>query len=93
MIAIGGDGVFVSDDGNGRVQWLGRNGAFRAKWGSECLLFDLAGCVDPDGPGPLELGDGQFGGATGIAIHTSGDVLVAEAYNARLQRFECRDLR
>jgi len=93
MIAVGGDDVFVTDDGNSRVQWLGRNGGFRAKWGSDCLLFDLAGCVDPDGPGPLQLGDGQFGGPTGIAIHTSGDVLVAEAYNARLQRFDCRDLR
>jgi DNA-binding beta-propeller fold protein YncE len=93
MIGAGGNGVFVVDDGNGRVQWLAENGAFRAKWGSPCTLSDLDGCIDPDASGPLELGDGQFGGASGVAVHTSGDVLVAEAYNARVQRFDCPDLR
>ncbi|HET9063306.1 MAG TPA: hypothetical protein VFO62_08465, partial [Candidatus Binatia bacterium] len=93
MIAGSNNGLFVVDDGNGRTQWLSASGAFRAKWGSECVLYEPVDCVDPDGPGPLQLGDGQFGGASGVAVHTSGDVLVAEAYNARLQRFNCPDLR
>jgi tripartite motif-containing protein 71 len=92
MIAGSSNGLFVVDDGNGRTQWLSPGGKFRAKWGSECVLFDGVGCIDPDGPGPLQPGDGQFGGASGVAVHTSGDVLVAEAYNARLQRFACPDL-
>lgn len=86
-------GIFVADDGNARVQWLRKNGAFRAKWGSECCLFDGVGCIDPDGAGPLEPGDGQFCGPTGVAVHTSGDILVAEYANGRVQRFDCPDLR
>ena len=86
-------GIFVADDGNARIQWLRKSGDFRAKWGSPCCLFDGIGCVDPDGAGPLELGDGQFCGPTGVAVHTSGDILVAEYANARVQRFDCPDLR
>lgn len=92
MIAGSSNGVFVADDGNHRVQWLAPSGAFRAKWGSECNLFDTIGCVDPDGAGPLALGDGQFASPTGVAVHTSGDVLVADAVNGRVQRFACPDL-
>ena len=93
MMAGSNRGIFVADDGNGRVQWLRKSGDFRAKWGSACCLFDGIGCVDPDGPGPLELGDGQLCGPTGVAVHTSGDILVAEYANARVQRFDCPDLR
>jgi tripartite motif-containing protein 71 len=93
MIGGSESGILSADDGNKRVQWLGPQGAFRAKWGSECCLFDGVGCVDPDGMGPLVLGDGQFCGPTGVAVHTSGDVLVADYANARVQRFDCPDLR
>ena len=91
LIAYAHASLFVSDDGNRRLQWLGANGNFRAKWGSECCFFDGIGCVDPDGQGPLEVGDGQLCTPTGVAVDANGRILVAD-FNARIQRFSCPDL-
>jgi len=60
---------------------------FVTKWGSSCWLVHPEGCVDPDGPGPLELGDGQLRWPTGVAVDSSGNVYVAEVYNNRIQKF------
>lgn len=61
---------------------------FVIKWGSLCaLLFGGTGCVDPDGPGPLELGDGQFDRARGVAVDNSGNIYVADSDNSRIQKF------
>ena len=66
---------------------------FLLTWGSPCWLGANPAtdtlCVDPDGPGgPLERGDGQFGGATGIAVDGSGNVYVMDMLNGRLQKFD-----
>jgi DNA-binding beta-propeller fold protein YncE len=91
-IAFARDSLFVADDGNRRMQWLTADGQFRAKWGSECCYIDGIGCVDPDGPGPLNIGDGQFCGPTGVAVDAQGRVYVSDL-NARVQRFGCADLK
>jgi tripartite motif-containing protein 71 len=91
LITYARGSLFVADDGNRRVQWFDAGGSFRAKWGSECCLFDGIGCVDPDGDGPLAIGDGQLCTPTGVAVDAAGRVLVADM-NARVQRFSCPDL-
>jgi len=49
-------------------------------------------CKDPDGPGPLALGDGQFHVPFGIAVDSAtffspGGVYVADRSNHRIQVF------
>jgi DNA-binding beta-propeller fold protein YncE len=56
-------------------------------WGSTCQLSGYTGCVDPDGGGPLQLGDGQFLNPLGSAIDWSGNFYVAEYANGRVQKF------
>jgi DNA-binding beta-propeller fold protein YncE len=60
---------------------------FLTKWGSGCFLGNGSGCVDPDGAGPLELGDGQFWNMYSIAIDSSGNVYSIDANN-RIQKFD-----
>ena len=90
--------VYVMDMRNHRIQKFDRNGRFLTKWGSFCDINDEfrrgtpTGCVDPDGGGPLQLGDGQFllnflGGA-GIATDSSNNVYVVDQGNNRIQVFD-----
>ncbi|MBI4704808.1 MAG: hypothetical protein HY744_27205, partial [Deltaproteobacteria bacterium] len=58
--------VFVSDTHAVRICRLEADGTGPLCWGSQCNLYDGYvgfppgyGCVDPDGDGPLGLGDGQ----------------------------------
>jgi DNA-binding beta-propeller fold protein YncE len=69
--------------------------SFLFKWGSLCQLFDvlggsgtLQGCVDPDGTGPLELGDGQFQQPGGLTLDSQGNVYVMDLGNHRIQKFD-----
>ena len=50
---------------------------FVRKWGSFCNKFNIEDCVDPDGPGPLQKGQGQFYYPEGIDIDSSGNVYVS----------------
>ncbi len=87
-LALGPDGdVYVVDSDNHRVQVFGPDGSFRREWGSHCNLALGLGCVDPDGAGPLELGDGQFQEPWGIAVAQDGRVYVADTWNHRIQVF------
>jgi len=58
------------------------------KWGSFCFLSTGDGCVDPDGEGPLELGDGQFKILHGIAVDSSDRIIVIDTNNNRIQVFD-----
>ena len=61
---------------------------FVIEWGSLCaLLFGGTNCVDPDGAGPLELGDGQFDRARGVTVDSSGYIYVADGDSSRIQKF------
>jgi uncharacterized protein (TIGR03663 family) len=88
-IAVGPDGnVYVVDSDNSRIQVFDPNGTFLREWGSQCNLEDGHGCVDPDGSGPLEPGDGQFQEPWGIAVAPDGHVYVADTWNHRIQVFD-----
>ena len=90
-IAIGADGQrYILDTGNNRVVVLNSDGTYRVAFGSTCFLAEGAsrGCVDPDGDGPLELGDGQFREPWGIAVGADGTVFVSDTWNGRIQVFD-----
>lgn len=90
-IAISPSGIqAIADTGNHRVVVLDANGQFLHEFGSLCKIGEGAtsGCVDPDGDGPLELGDGQFQEPWGIAINAEGMIFVADTWNGRIQVFD-----
>lgn len=88
-IAIGPDGeVYVVDSDNSRIQVFSPDGSFLRQWGSYCDIETGSGCVDPDGDGPLALGDGQFKEPWGITVDGSGRVYVADTWNHRVQVFD-----
>lgn len=84
----------IADTGNDRVVLLGRDGAFLRSFGSTCRLGEGAasGCTDPDGDGPLQLGDGQFNEPWGIAVGQTPDgagrIFVSDTWNGRIQVFD-----
>lgn len=90
-LAVAPDGaVFVADSGNHRIQVFDPTGNLVTQWGSSCELYanGLPGCVDPDGVGPLGLGDGQLREPWGVAIGPQGNVYVADTWNHRIQVFD-----
>ncbi len=89
-VAAGSDGRrVIADSGNNRIVVLDSTGTEVAVFGSRCDLGAGAegGCVDPDGTGPLALGDGQFNEPWGVAVGPSGDIYVADTWNGRIQLF------
>jgi sugar lactone lactonase YvrE len=89
-VAVASDGArVVADAGNHRLLVLERDGTLRQAFGSKCDLGqgEAAGCVDPDGAGPLEFGDGQFNDPWGVAVGPSGEIFVSDTWNHRIQRF------
>lgn len=83
-------GVVIADTGNHRVVVLDANGELVRAIGSLCKLGEgeAGGCVDPDGSGPLELGDGQFQEPWGVAVAADGTIFVADTWNGRIQVFD-----
>jgi DNA-binding beta-propeller fold protein YncE len=81
------DYVYVVDQGNHRVQLFDGGGGFVFEFGSFCQLSDSLGCVDPDGGGPLELGDGQFNSPVEAAVGLDGNLYVTDTGNHRVQKF------
>lgn len=63
-------------------------GSFIFNVGSFCVLNSGLGCVDPDGAGPLELGDGQFNGIRDLEIASNGNIYVSDTDNHRIQVFD-----
>jgi len=90
-VTIAADGArVVVDAGNHRVLVLERDGTLRRAFGSRCDVGqgEASGCVDGDGAGPLELGDGQLNEPWGVAAAPSGDLFVGDTWNHRVQRFD-----
>ena len=82
------DRVYIVDgESNPRVQVLDTDGHFLGKIGSYCQMSTGEGCVDPDGPGPLKLGDGQFSKPEHVSIDSKGHVYVVDRGNKRIQVF------
>lgn len=80
----------IADSGNHRIVVVAPDNRVELVFGSFCRLTDGAagGCVDPDGGGPLELGDGQFNEPWGVAIDSEGRIFVADTWNGRIQVFD-----
>ncbi|HSJ54899.1 MAG TPA: flippase activity-associated protein Agl23 [Anaerolineae bacterium] len=88
-VAVGPEGnVYVVDSDNHRVQVLDPSGNVLRQWGSNCNMDTQLGCVDPDGDGPLAMGDGQFQEPWGIAVDAEGRAYVADTWNHRVQVFD-----
>ncbi len=86
-LAVHRQSVYVTDNGNHRVQRFDLEGNFLGQWGTHCRLTTGEGCVDPDGEGPLESGDGQFRRPFGIAADSQGRIYVLDQSNNRVQIF------
>jgi len=88
-IDVSGPIVYVTDSNNNRIQLFTTDGTFLTKFGSECLiktgLKPSVGCIDPDGIGPLMVGDGQFKYPSGISAIANA-IFVADNYNDRVQK-------
>ncbi len=81
--------VFVADLANHRIQKFDSNGNFMIQWGSYCDVNAPDNrCIDPDGSGPLALGDGQFSYLTDVAVDSSDHVYVVDHFNYRIQKFD-----
>ncbi|OGZ42109.1 MAG: hypothetical protein A3C80_01690 [Candidatus Ryanbacteria bacterium RIFCSPHIGHO2_02_FULL_45_43] len=72
-----------------RIQVFHSDTRFLEQWGSFCRLDTSEGCIDPDGSGPLKLGDGQFNQVNDLAIGNDGSIYAVDLYNRRIQRFSC----
>lgn len=89
-VAAGPDGrIAIADSGNHRIVVLDAAGNFQLEIGGLCRLGEgeAGGCKDPDGSGPLQLGDGQFNEPWGVAIDSAGRLFVADTWNGRIQVF------
>ena len=86
--------AYVTDKGNHRVQKFDVSKSpvqFVTQWGSECNLTvtpPTGRCVDPDGAGPRQIGDGPFFEPQAIAVDKAGNVYVADTGNHRIQKFK-----
>ncbi|MEM7127723.1 MAG: flippase activity-associated protein Agl23 [Chloroflexota bacterium] len=80
----------IADSGNHRLVMLDQAGNLVRTIGSQCNLGSGAdgGCVDPDGDGPLALGDGQFNEPWGVAVDDAGQIYVSDTWNGRIQVFD-----
>ena len=80
----------ITDSGNHRILVLDQENRLIRAFGSYCPLLaeDNSPCVDPDGSGPLVLGDGQLNEPWGAAEALNGDIVVADTWNHRLQIFD-----
>ena len=52
-----------------------------------CKMATGEGCIDPDGPGPLKFGDGQFSKPEHASVDPEGNVFVVDIGNKRIQVF------
>ncbi len=80
----------VTDSGNHRVLILDRRNQLVLSVGSFCPLDSERQflCLDPDGEGPQDLGDGQFNEPWGAVLSESGLLFVADTWNHRMQVFD-----
>jgi DNA-binding beta-propeller fold protein YncE len=69
---------------------LNADGTERLVFGSFCDISKSTegNCVDPDGSGPLQVGDGQFNEPWGVTVDPEGTIYVSDTWNGRIQVFD-----
>ena len=82
------DFFYDADTDNHRIQVFDKNGNFLYKFGTYCNMNTGESCTDPDGDGPLEIGDGQMYYPYSLRIDNHGNVVVADRDNHRIQVFD-----
>ena len=80
------DSVYVVDSKNGRVQKFSSKGEFLLEWGESVADKTMKTAADLN---PLPHA-GRFHDPNGIAVDRNGDVYVADTWNHRIQKFDCR---
>jgi hypothetical protein len=79
--------VYVADTGNNRIQKFTSTGTFLGWWGYDDQYYTGWHSPSSQRIGVVGTGDGQFSLPWGIAIDNSGNIYVADAGNARIQKF------
>ncbi|MEM7465140.1 MAG: NHL repeat-containing protein, partial [Pseudomonadota bacterium] len=90
-VAIGDNGrIYVANEDDEQIVILDDDLDVISTFGSQCVGPEVPGqgCADPDGAGPLEIGDGQFHGPSGIAYGLNNRIVVADTSNDRIQVFD-----
>ena len=70
------------------IQKFNSNGVFLEKFGDLCIASTNQYCIDPDGGGPLESGDGEFLFPSDVAIDNLGNMIIADNNNHRIQKID-----
>ena len=81
--------VFVVDAGNNRIDKFKEDGEFVLGFGFGVVngKEEPEICTTSCQAGLTGSGNGEFNGPRGVAVSASGDVLVADAFNDRIQEF------
>jgi hypothetical protein len=90
-VAMDGSGnVFVADTNNNRIQKFDNTGTLLLMfgWGVQDGLAAFETCTSSCQAGILGTGAGQFGAPRNLAVDGSGNVLVGDSNNNRIQKFD-----
>ena len=82
--------LYVANEDNGQIVVLDFDFNIVDTFGSQCFGPGVAGegCVDPDGDGPLETGDGQFNDVAAVAYGPNDRIVAADTGNDRIEVFD-----
>ena len=81
------DNMYIADLGNNKIIVLDPSGNFKFEFGSFCNAASGEYCHDPDGEGPLNVGDGQFHSPYGIALDSKDNIYVTDVTSFYVQKF------
>ncbi|MCB0047869.1 MAG: SMP-30/gluconolactonase/LRE family protein, partial [Caldilineaceae bacterium] len=91
-VAVDEQGLrYIADTLNHRIVVVDAAGNEVRTFGSFCDIAqgEAGGCIDPDGSGPLQLGDGQFNEPWSVGVSRDGSaIFVADTWNHRIQVFD-----
>ncbi len=89
-VVVVDNNLYVANEDDNQIVVLDFNFNPQFTFGTPCVAPDIPGqgCVDPDGAGPLEVGDGQFNEVANLAYDPDGRIIAADTGNDRIQVFD-----